>query len=91
MIIKNEKDLVVALAQGHSTWPGCYPLFFIMSDGASLCPSCASKEKERLLEAIKERSSCGWRPVGIEINYEDGYLICCHCNERIPSAYAEPD
>jgi hypothetical protein len=31
-----------------------------------------------MLEALRDRSRNGWRPVALEINYEDGELYCCH-------------
>jgi len=30
-----------------------------------------------------------WRLVGVEINYEDTDLYCCHCGEQIESAYGD--
>lgn len=73
---------------------GGYPIYVLMADGECICPSCAKKERRQILEAIVEpdRRLCeAWRAVSAGINWEDGELFCAHCNERIPSAYAEPE
>ena len=62
-------------------WPGGYPLYIVMEDGEALCVECGKKEYRLLAE--------GWRPEAPDINWEDPDLYCCHCHERIESAYVE--
>lgn len=70
-------------------WPGGYPMFIVLSDGEALCMDCARKEYRRLAEATKDNASDGWRAVAADINYEDTECYCCHCNNKIESAYGE--
>lgn len=69
-------------------WPGGYPIYYLMQDGETMCPKCAN-ENRHLDEGAQDHS--GWHVVGQDINWEDPEMFCCHCNERIESAYAEPD
>lgn len=93
MLINTISDFRTAVRQRKYTSVGCYPLFFLMADGECLCPSCAKTERRQILEAMADRSyrDFSWLPVAIDINYEDGDMQCAHCNERIESAYAEPE
>ena len=75
------------LAANPYTWPGCYPLFAITSDGAALCKRCVKTEREAIGTTT---GSDGWCVVALEINYENPALYCGHCGDRIESAYAEP-
>ena len=70
-------------------WPGGYPIFYVTSDGASLCPSCVTKERAQIMRSTHERSRDGWAITGRDINWEDPELFCEHCDKRIESAYAE--
>ena len=70
-------------------WPGGYPRYFLFSDGGACCFKCAKEEQERIVDAIKEKSDCGWRVVACDVNWEDTDLICEHCNCEIESAYGE--
>ena len=76
---------------GGQTAFGCYPVYFITSDGEALSWEAAKKNERLICEAIEDKSTCGWRVVAAEINYEDPALFCCHSNVRIPSAYAEDE
>ncbi len=91
MEIKTISDFRRAVRSGPYAWPGGYPLYFIASDGEALSFKAAKDERRNILEAIRDQDDSGWRVVGLEINYEDGELFCAHTNERIPSAYAEPE
>jgi hypothetical protein len=91
MQIKNISDFRRAVRVGPYAWPGGYPLFWLMSDGCACRFDVAKTERRNMLEALAEQSGNGWRPVALEINYEDGELYCAHTNERIESAYAEPE
>ncbi len=64
-------------------WPGGYPIFYLASDNAVLCPKCAN---EYTPERDNEKQL---KPVVADINYEDASLYCENCNVRIESAYAE--
>ena len=68
-------------------WPGGYPVFYITSDGAALCPSCVSEE----IDQCCDPESGGRHVVGHAANWEDAHLHCDHCGERIESAYAEDE
>jgi len=90
MLINNCEDFQTALDHGEYTELGCYPCYFTTSDGDCLCFETAVKEKERIMEAIKEKSKCGWRVVAFDVNWEH-WLRCCHSNKLIPSAYPPLD
>ena len=70
-------------------WPGGYPTYFVMSDGEALSIEAAKQERRNLLEAIRDSDDSGWRPIGLDINYEDNEMYCAHTNAKIPSAYGE--
>ena len=70
-------------------WPGAYPLYYLCSDGGSLCPECANKEVDLIAGAIKDKDSSEWEVVGYEANWEDDSMTCINCNQRIPCAYGE--
>lgn len=70
-------------------WPGGYPLFLVMSDGGCLCARCVDEERGRIHCAAVEKSRDGWRPMGVDVNWEDPDLFCDNCSARIESAYAE--
>lgn len=67
-------------------WPGGYEIHYIVKDCGVLCYQCANEEFERTLDPDDEQFFI----VAQEINYEDGYLQCDHCNRQILPAY-EPD
>lgn len=71
---------------------GCYPIFGVTADGGCLCPKCIEENFERCNGGDP---SCPdddqWRIVASDCNWEDPSLYCDNCNERIESAYAEPD
>lgn len=69
-------------------WPGGYPIYLVMADGEALCIKCARGHHHEILAAGPDDS---WAAQGSDINWEDGDLHCCHCGERIESAYAEPE
>jgi len=74
---------------GPYAWPGGYPRFAVCDDGDALCFTCCEKEKEQILDAIRDEENNGWRVVGFDINWEDPLLICCHCAVQIESAYGD--
>jgi hypothetical protein len=72
-------------------WPGGYPMYLIMSDGEPMCHSCAKGNFKLIARATRDGSRDGWAAAAVDINWEDPQCICCHCNERIESAYAEDE
>ena len=69
------------------SWPGGYPTYAIMDDGAALCHACTSREEEVHVGGDAD----GWRYEGADIHWEGDPLICSHCGEEIPSAYGGTD
>lgn len=72
-------------------WPGGYPLYVVMSDGAALSCESARKEWRSIVWATLTHARDGWCAAGVGINWEDGSLYCDHSGERIESAYAESE
>ena len=68
-------------------WPGGYPRILIMSDGECICPDCARQNFRALVQSSNWNSRDGWRPAGVDINWEDDALRCAHCGAQIESAY----
>ena len=97
MNIQSIADYRRALRVGPYAWPGGYPLHFVMSDGESLSFKAAKSERRLILEALADHASgnryefSGWRPVALEINWDDCELYCAHSGELIESAYGEPE
>ena len=73
------------LVRSPYVFPGGYPLFAITSDGACLCKSCCSTERESIGTTT---GSDGWRVTGLDVNWEDPTLHCDHCGDTVESAYA---
>lgn len=89
--ISNTQQFKATLRAGAYAWPGGYPLFFLLSDGATLSFE-ALQEKSTLravLSSIREKANDGWRVVGCDVNWEDSEMTCAHTGKRIPSAYGE--
>jgi hypothetical protein len=82
-------DFRASIRNGAYTSTGCYPLYFVTSDGEALSFEAAKSERRQILEAIRDRSNCGWRVIGVEVNWENADLYCAHTGKRIESAYAE--
>lgn len=94
MLINSISDFRKAVRNGPYAWPGGYPLYWIMSDGAAVSFDVArvSWEGRLMLEALHDHATNNWPdkqwlPVALEINWEDTALTCDHTGERIPSAY----
>lgn len=71
-------------------WPGGYPLYYMTADCGVLCPLCVDAEAEVIAEADATNDE-QWRLIAADVNWEDPRLYCDHCDERIESAYAEPN
>lgn len=89
--IETTHDVKAALRSGQYTDLGCYPLYFVTSDGAALSFESVRSELVSVLDSVRNGHNDGWCVVGVEINYEDSDLRCDHSGARIESAYAEPD
>ena len=81
MIIELISDLRKAFRNGPYAWPGGYPCFFVLADGELLSFAAAKANRRRLIEALADYRTnrhelSGWRPVALEINWEDSELIC---------------
>ena len=72
-------------------WPGGYPMYIVMADGAALCIDCAKDNYRLIARSNRDNFTDGWKPAGVDVNYEDPELYCDHCGDRIESAYAEDD
>ena len=88
LIMKNysSQKFQTDLESGAFTDIGCYPKYFITSDGESLSYESAQKNFKLIVDAIDGNSNCGWRVVGCDVNWEHR-LYCCDTNKPIQSAY----
>lgn len=76
------------LANEPYAWPGGYPLFGVLDDGAPLCHECARDERHQIGTTT---GTDGWCLQTIATNYEDEQLYCAHCSARIKPAYGALD
>ena len=84
------RNLHVALksALDAYAWPGGYPVYAVMDDGESLCPSCVRENVRLILSATHDRDiHSGWYFVGAQVNWEDDSLYCAHCGKPLEPAY----
>lgn len=86
--IETTAQFKATLRAGSVTWPGCYPLFFLLSDGETLSFDSARKNLRAILSSIHHKCNDGWRVVACDVNYEDAEMLCAHSGEPIPAAYA---
>ena len=91
MHIVTPSDFGRALRAGPYTSLGCYPVYFVCSDGEAISFEAAKENARRICEAIRDRSNDGWRVIGVDINYEDTALFCAHNGKQIESAYGEKE
>jgi hypothetical protein len=90
MLIKSISDFRAVVRNGAYAWPGGYPLFWVMADGGACAFNVAKDERRFMLQALADNSrSDQWRPVAIEVNWEDADLRCDATGELIESAYGE--
>lgn len=89
--ITTGRELRATLRAGEYCWPGGYPMYFITSDGAALSFEAVRAELRNVLDSIRHKSRDGWQVVAVDVNYEDGELVCEHTGKRIPSTYAETE
>lgn len=72
--------------QPHA-WPGGYPLMAITDDCQCLCPKCVKGNFSLVMRSTRDKARDGWQIRAVAINWEDGDLLCSHCNKPIESAY----
>ncbi len=92
MDINSISDFRAAMRNGKYAWPGAYPMYFVMADGEALSFEAARENRREILEALAEldkRLNKEWRPIAVDVNWEDPDLYCAHTGERIESAYSE--
>lgn len=66
-------------------WPGGYPIYAVMNDGARLCYHCLTTETE-----VHEGGDAdGWRFEGAEVFWEGPTDACGHCGTELESAYGD--
>jgi hypothetical protein len=76
-------DLVCAGKRRAYTDVGCYPVFYLVTDGREehiYCPWCCEETTDDDLTIV-----------GAQPNWEDPDLECAECGSRIESAYAEKE
>lgn len=90
MRITSINEFRAAIRNGAYAWPGGYPCFFVMADGEALSFEAAKANRREILHALAHgQRNDGWRPVALEINWEDSDLRCAHTGAKIESAYAD--
>lgn len=86
------RDLMRDLRSGPYTSLGCYPTYFLASDGEALSHASVRENLWQVARAVRDKNRWGgWLVVGCEVNWEDSELYCSDTGERIESAYAEPE
>jgi hypothetical protein len=81
--LKNE------IRSGKYAWPGGYPKYFVTDDGEAMSFDSVKENYRLVLDSVKHKNNDGWRVIGVDINWEDDSLICCHSGNKIESAYGE--
>lgn len=72
-------------------WPGGYPVYLHMADGAMLCPDCAKSEYRQISDSTRNRFSDGWQADGLAVYWEGPAECCAHCSKTLESAYGDPE
>lgn len=91
MEIRTVRELANAFRQGKYSSTGCYPLFFLTSDGGALSHDAVRENYMQIARAVRDGLSDGWRVIAHDVNWEDAELFCDHTGNRIESAYNEPE
>lgn len=88
--IKHVFDFNKAISEGPHTFPGGYPLYFIMNDSEPLCFKCATDNAGLIRDAIIRNARYDdWKADAVDINWEDQRCACAHCNAKIEPAYGD--
>lgn len=82
-------EFLESLRHGKYTSVGGYPKFWLSNDGATLSYEACIENCAQFARHIRD----GYidRVVACDVNWEDPDMICAETNERIESAYAEPE
>lgn len=80
-IVATLSDKVRAIMQSDGklpayAWPGGYQMFYLTSEGGTLCPDCANKHAEYSSMIVD-----------YDANYEDPHLVCDDCGKHIDPSY----
>lgn len=87
MQITDTHQLNTLLKAGPYAWPGGYPLYFTAGDGEALSFEAVEENLAEVLSSFEEGGDRSWRPVAIDINWEDDSLYCAHTGKQIECAY----
>ena len=83
-LITNVNELKSTIRAGEYTFPGCYRLFFITSDGASLSFASVLENIDSVIWSIRNDVDDGWKVEGLSGTHEcDEDVHCDHSNELI--------
>lgn len=80
-------DLKSAIRSHGYAWPGGYPMFAITDDGDTLSIDACKAEFRQVVRSTLTHARDGWEIVGVDINWEDMDMVCCHTGEPIECAY----
>ena len=70
-------------------WPGGYPLYLVMHDGEAMSIDAARENWHQICCSHITNQRDDWQVLGVDINWDQTDLLCCHTNEPIESAYGE--
>lgn len=93
MLVNSVSDYRAAYRQlGTYVWPGGYPAYVILHDGARLCHACEKTERRNLIEALADYAkgwpATDWLPIARAVFWESSEPEnCAHCHCEIESAY----
>lgn len=82
--INDLRHLAHILNNGPYAWPGGYPLYFVMADGETCSFEAIADNKAEVYSSAADPQ---WRPVAVDINWEDPDLLCAHTGKPIEAAY----
>jgi len=69
------------------SFPGCYALALLTTDGGLLCPNCVAGEFSRVSWSHRNRCDDGFRPAAVVCGAEtDSEMRCDHCDKVIQEA-----
>ena len=78
-----DKVVPMRLRWGSYSWPGGVEIHYVTKDSGVLCHKCANAELDRTLDQDDDQFCI----VAADLNYEDQYLYCDHCNAHIAPAH----
>jgi hypothetical protein len=84
-------EIKKALRNGQYAWPGGYPLFFIMNDGAAISFDALRSNWQHVVSDHLGKYDTGWTVADVAINWEDEELFCDATGALIECAYPSDD